>query len=122
MQASVVEPQPCRQAHASQKLHIQIKSLDVATCAFMMRSMLALQPYLLVTTMAGELASRALTFTADTAEPSTSFHHATTSLNSSCRVADMPHFSVWTLQGPDISVTDHAQGNRAAAERYLHQF
>ena len=54
------------------------------TWAFMMRSMLALHPYLLVSTMAGELASRLLTFTDDTADPSTSFHHATVSLNSSC--------------------------------------
>ena len=49
-----------------------------------MRSMLADQPYWLVTTMAGVLASRLLTLTPLTAVPSTSLYQATRSLNLSC--------------------------------------
>ena len=54
------------------------------TCAFMMRSMLADQPCLEVTTTTGVLARRLDTLTPITSLPSCSFHHLVRSLNSSC--------------------------------------
>ena len=56
----------------------------VRTCAFMMRSMLADQPCLEVTTTTGVLARRFETLTPMTSAPSCSFHHLVRSLNSSC--------------------------------------
>jgi len=55
------------------------------TCARMIRSMLADQPYLEVTTTQGVLARRVLIFTFSTSgSASAAFHQVTTPLNSSC--------------------------------------
>ena len=56
----------------------------VHTCAFMMRSMLADQPCLEVTTTTGVFARRLETLTPITSLPSCSFHHFVRSLYSSC--------------------------------------